>query len=195
MNGIIKSIWVNKITIGVTLIQVLVPIIFGTKFWSISLIISICINVLAMILINYSIVWFVKRGQNENAENYRKYAPCTFQAIKFMLGIIASSILAVVSLYKNIEWINVGQIVVSWYFVPFALVFVTIALFDSGYYETKKISEKPQKIFGGLKNLLSIMYDKDKDGRIIFTLRGMVSSVALFCIFVLIGFYFLSKFV
>lgn len=43
-----------------------------------------------MILINYNIKLLYDKDRNDEAETYRKNTPCTFQAIKFAIGIIIS---------------------------------------------------------------------------------------------------------
>jgi len=145
-------------------------------------------------LISYNIWWFLRRGQKENAESYRKDAPCIFQAIKFAIGIIISSVLAIiVCVYKKLDWINVEQVIITWYILPLVLVFVAISFLDAGFYTEKRIMDKSKSLIIGLKKLLFIMFDVDKDNKIIISVRGILSTVALFIMFAILGLYAYGK--
>ena len=61
MKELSKKIWISKLTIIITCIQVTIPIIGGKDFFKVSFVISLFINIIATILLNYSINWLYNK--------------------------------------------------------------------------------------------------------------------------------------
>jgi len=191
MKEMSKKIWVSKMTIGITIIQLFVPILEGKPIFYINILMSIIINVLAMVLINCSIKWLRDKGRNDATEIYWRNAPCTFQAIKFSIGIIFSMIIVLINLVYNIKGINIEKIIFTWYFLPLLLVFVTIAFMDIGLYDNISINEKIIRLPLFLKKFCLCMFDCSKDGKIIVTMKSVLSTIALMFLAITVVVYFI----
>lgn len=188
-----KKIWVSKMTIVITIMQLIVPILGGKVFFYTSLFMSIIINALAMILINYSIKWLCNKDRNDEAEIYRRNAPCMFQGIKFSIGIVLSMIIVLINLVYKIEGIDIVTMIFTWYFLPLLLVFVTMVFMDIGLYDNISINEKIKRMPSFLIKFCLCMFDYSKDGKIIITIKSILSTIALLLLVITVIGYFILR--
>lgn len=195
MKKVVKKIWLSKMTILITLIQIILPIFGGKSFCCISFFITLFINILAMFLINYSIKWLNCKDKNDEAETYFKNAPCIFQALKFSIGIIVSMVIVLTNLVHKINGIDVKNMLITWYFLPLLLVFVSIVSLDIGLYDKEKLNEKIKKLPQFLKKFLLCMFDYGNDGKMIVTIKSSLSTIALLLLCITVFGYFFSKIV
>lgn len=191
MNNL-KKIWFSPITLIITIAQILFPMCQGKIIFSVSLVISIVINILATILINYSINWYKKHNKDKEAELYIRSAPCAFQALKFSMGIIISSCIAIINLFIEIDGINAAKLIVTWFFVPLVLVFVSCIFFDIGLYDEQTLGGKIRKMPLFCQKFFLSMFDLDDNGKIKINKKGILSSIALILLVAGIGFYFVN---
>lgn len=191
MKEILKKIWISKMTIGIIIVQLIIPILGGPPFFGISILMSIIINILAMVVINCSIKWLHNKGRNDVADVYWKHAPCMFQAIKFSIGVILSVAIVFINLVYKIEGINIEKIIFTWYFLPLLLTFVAIAFIDIGLYDNISINEKIIKLPLFPKKFCLCMFDYSKDGKINVTIKGVLSTIALMVLVITVVVYFI----
>ena len=182
--------WVSILTIVITLLQIVVPFCFGKVFFSISFLISLFINVAAMVLINWNINWLNKNKTHEEAEKYKKEAPCTFQVFKFAFGIIISTIIAFICSIGKFESVNIsiGQVIVMWYLLPLLLVFWAIASLDAGFYDTRSILKKLKRLPNVVKSFIIMMFVSDDQRslweNILFKIATIVMILITVCYFI-----------
>lgn len=191
MKKISKKIWVSKTTIGITVIQLIVPRLGGKPFFWYSILMSIIINMLAMVLINCSIKWLHDKGRDDASEIYLRNAPCMFQAIKFSIGIILSIAIALINLMYKIEGIDIEKMIFPWYFLPLLLLFVAIGFMDIGLYDNIPKSEKIMKLLLFPKKFCLCMFDYNKDGKIIITIKSILSTMALMFLVITVVLHFI----
>ena len=191
MKEISKKIWFSKMTIGITIVQLIISILGGFPFFRISGLMLIIINILAMVVINCSIKWMDDKGRNDVADVYWKNAPCMFQAIKFSIGIILSMAIVLINLVHKIEGINIEKIIFTWYFLPLLLTFVAIAFMDIGLYDNISIKQKIIKLPLFPKKFCLCMFDYSKDGKINVTIKGVLSTIALMVLAITVVVYFI----
>lgn len=195
MKKVSKKIWISKITIGLTVIQLIVPRLGGKSFFRISMLMTIIINMLAMVVINCSAKWLHEKGGDNASEIYLRNAPCMFQAIKFSIGIIFSMAMVLINLVLKKEWVDIEKMIFSWYFLPLLLVFVAIISMDIGMYDNISNGEKIMKLPLFPKKFCLCMFDYSKDGKIIITIKSILSTIALmFLVITVVGYYIFNIF-
>ncbi len=195
MKELSKKIWISKLTIIITCIQVTIPIIGGKDFFKVSFVISLFINIIATILLNYSINWLYNKNNTDSGKKYKKEAPCTFQAIKFMMGIIISIVLVGVDCIHRIDGINIAKMICFWFFLPLLLLFTTCVLMDVGFYDKIPLSQKVYKIPQFIKKTLSYMFDYNQDGKMIFSVKSIFNTVVFLCYIIVIILYVIITFI
>lgn len=193
MKKLLKKIWLSKMTLLITLIQIILPIFGGKPFCCISFFITFFINISAMFLINYSINLLNCKGKNDEAETYFKNAPCIFQALKFSIGIIVSMVIVLTNLVYKINWIDVKNMIITWYLLPLLLVFVSTVSLDIGLYDKIKLNKKIKKLPQFLRKFLLCMFDYNNDGKMIITVKGLLSTIALILLCITVFGYFFQK--
>lgn len=136
MRELLKRTWISKMTIVITIIQLIVPLIFGRNFFNFSFIYFILINLITTLLINLNLYWLHKKDMEEESKKYYRDAPCTMQALKFAIGLLVSVAISFIHMIHPINGIEnyTYQIIVSWYFVPLIMVFVSAATIEVGLY-------------------------------------------------------------
>lgn len=189
-----KKIWISKITIVITIVQLIIPLIFGKTFFDFSFIYFILLNGIATLAINFNLNWLYKKGMEDDVKKYYRDAPCTMQVIKFAIGILVSMVVVFVNIIYPTNGIEKYKykIIVSCYIVPLIMVFVSGTIIEVGLNDNISILGKIRKIPLFLKKLFLAFFYYDNQGKIIFDLKSILSTIALFSMIIIVIIYALS---
>lgn len=191
---LLKRTWISKMTIVITIVQLITPLIFGRTFFNFSFLYFVLINIITTLVINCNLNWLYKKGMEEETKKYYRDAPCTMQALKFAIGILVSMAIAFVNIIYPINGIEkyAYKIIVSWYLVPLIMVFVSATKIEVGLNDNISILGKVRKIPLFLKRLFLAFFNYDKQGKIIFNLKSILSTIAFLAMIIVVVGYALS---
>ena len=121
MKKTVKKIWVSPITLILTAMQIVFAIATkeapGWVFYM-----SMFINFTAIAVVNYNVQWLNKQNRIKEADKYRKEAGCNFSGIRFTMGLVLLTVIALISVFYPVNANDALNYMAKWYIAPFALV-------------------------------------------------------------------------
>ncbi|SFI39175.1 hypothetical protein SAMN05192551_11617 [Tindallia magadiensis] len=190
-----KRIWFSGMTIVLAIIQIVIPLVFGTTFALLSFLYFVITGLIVTVLINWSISWLKSKGRNTEAERYYKDAPITFQIWKFAIGIFVSMVIVFYNMVSPIDGIQnqILGIIISWYFVPLIMVFISSATVEVGMNEEGKIKDKFGKLPKFAIRLVLTFFDEDQFGKFKWGFKPVVSTIAFFLMMIMVALFYVGK--